>query len=293
MPRSTGWFVVGLALSLAGCQSDPLIPIDEIFLRPTSEIQGSPADYGYDFETLFLPIGESRGISVWHVKADDPKGIVVIIPGSDRNKSRYLIGLPVFIPRGYDVILMDYEGFGESPGEHKLENLVDDGYAAIEYAQTQHQNVIAFGISTGAPTAIRAAVDKQLAAVILEAPLILADEPELYLRYIGINVAFFWNVASAYMAPQLPEEFDILKYVAQVDEPKLIMCSVDDDVVTYQSGVRVFEAAADPKEFWEMQGNHGGMILLDFAAYQARIISWLDATLAQAAAATATASPAD
>jgi alpha-beta hydrolase superfamily lysophospholipase len=271
---------MGLALSSAGCQLEPLIPIDDIFLRPTAEIVGSPADFGFEYESLFLPIGETRGISAWHVKAADPKGIVVIIPGSDKNKSRYLIGLPVFIPHGYDVILMDYEGFGESPGEHTLANLIDNGFAAIEYAQSKHPTVIAFGVSTGAPTAIKAAVDKDLAAVLLEAPLILADEPELYLSNImGIELAFLWNIANAYVHPQIPPGFDILTNAALADEPKLIMCSVDDDVVTFESGLRVFEAAAEPKEFWEMQGDHGGMIMLDFAAYQNRIISWLDATL--------------
>lgn len=279
MLRWIGVLVIGIGLFCTGCQIEPPIPLDDIFLRPTEKIAGTPEDYGYAYESLFLPIGESRGISVWHVKSDDPKAVVVIIPGSDRNKSRYVIALPVFIPQGYDVILMDYEGFGESPGEHKLQNLIDDGFAAIEYAQSKHPNVIAFGVSTGAPTAIRAATEKDLAAVLLEAPLILADETELYLRSIGIDLPAIWNIANLYVHPQIPPDFDILRHAVTVEEPKLIMCSVDDDVVTYESGVRVFNAAAEPKIFWEMQGKHGGMIELDFDAYQKKIIGWLDATL--------------
>jgi alpha-beta hydrolase superfamily lysophospholipase len=279
MLQWVGVLSIGIGLFCTGCQVQPPIPLDDIFLRPTESLVGTPAEYGYEYESLILPIGGSRAISVWHVKAADPKGIVVIIPGSDRNKSRYLIGLPVFIPHGYDVILMDYEGFGESPGAHTLQNLVDDGFAAIEYAQSKNARVIAFGISTGAPTAIRAATEKDLAAVILEAPLILADETEFYLRFIGIDVPALWNIANLYVDPQIPPDFDILRYAAEVEEPKLIMCSVDDDVVTYESGVRVFNAAAEPKVFWEMQGKHGEMIEVDFDAYQKKIIGWLDATL--------------
>ena len=278
LPR-VSLLVIGLGLWSAGCDDQPLLPLDEVFLRPTPNILATPGDFGYEFETLLLPIGETRGISVWHVKTTNPKGIVVVIPGADKNKSRYLVGLPVFIPNGYDVVLMDYEGFGESPGEHTLDNLIEDGYTAIEYAQSKHPVVIAFGVSTGAPTAVRAAVDKDLAAVILEAPLILADEPELYLREMGVNLAFIWNIANGYVRAQIPAGFDILTYAQSVDEPKLIMCSVDDDVVTFESGVRVFAAAAEPKEFWEMQGGHGEMITLDFEAYQERVISWLNATL--------------
>ena len=266
-----------------GCQFEPPIAVEDIFLRPTANIVGTPAEYGYDYDDVTLPIAEGRAISTWHVHAENPKGIVVIIPGSDKNKSRYLIGLPVFIPKGYDVILMDYEGFGESTGDKQLQNLVEDGFAAIEYAQSKHSTVIAFGISTGAPTAIRAATEKQLAAVILEAPLILKDEPELYLRSVGVQVQAVWNIANLYVHPQVPADFDILKYAPQVEEPKLIMCSTEDDVVTFESGVRVFEAAAEPKEFWEMRGEHGEMIELEFDAYQQKIIGFLDRILAAAA----------
>src|SRR5262245_53096829 len=114
MKKLAGWAVGLCALAISGCTGDPPIALNDIFLRPTAEIRGTPGDYGYPYDELFVPIGDLRKVSIWHVHAEDPKGIVVIIPGSDRNKSRYLIGLPVFIPNGYDVILMDYEGFGES-----------------------------------------------------------------------------------------------------------------------------------------------------------------------------------
>lgn len=274
--------VAALVACVVGCQSEPPVPVEQIFLRPTANIVGTPAQYGYLYDDVSIPVAEGRSISAWHVYADEPKGIVVIIPGSDKNKSRYLLGLPVFIPKGYDVLLMDYEGFGESGGQVTLQNLVEDGFAAIEYAQSQSPTVIAFGISTGAPTAIRAAAAKELSAVIIEAPLILKDEPELYLRHIGIDIALFWDIADLYVQPQVPDEFDILRWAPHVEEPKLIMCSVDDDVVTYESGTRLFDAAAAPKDFWKMRGKHGQMIELDFDAYQQEVIGWLDAALGYA-----------
>ncbi|MBI5863805.1 MAG: alpha/beta hydrolase, partial [Planctomycetes bacterium] len=226
----------GLAL-VAGCTFQPPVALNDIFLRPTEAIEGTPADYGYAYDSLFLPIAAGREISIWHVHAEKPKGIVVVIPGSDRNKSRYLIGLPVFVPAGYDVILMDYEGFGESPGANTLQNLIDDGMAAVEYAQSQHSVVIPFGISTGASAAVKAAAEQKVAGLLLEAPLILKDEPELYLSYIGIDLPFFSNVANLYTWPQIPPDFDLLAKIPNVEVAKLSMCSTEDDVVTYESGV--------------------------------------------------------
>lgn len=263
--------------ALAGCVDTSAPPLLEaIFLRPTAEVKGSPADYGYAYDEKMLEVEPGREISVWHVHAEDPKAIVVIIPGSDRNKSRYLIGLPVFVPNGYDVVLMDYEGFGASPGRPTLENLVDDAFTAVSYAKTQHEKVIAFGISTGGPSATRVAADLDLTGVLYEAPLLIQREAELWLRDNNINVPLFWQVGNAFTTMEAPEEFDILKYVARVTEPKMIMHSSEDDVSPFSAGAMIYDAAASPKEFWEMRGGHGKMIELDPEAYTARVVGWLD-----------------
>jgi alpha-beta hydrolase superfamily lysophospholipase len=259
-----------------GCSIEPPIALNDIFLRPTEEVIGTPAEYGYEYDELFVPIDETRKVSIWHVHAENPKAIVVIVPGSDRNKSRYLIGLPPLIPNGYDVILMDYEGFGASPGDSDLANLLDDGYAVIDYALSKHPHVVGFGVSTGAGIVTRVAVDRDLTACIYEGSLILKDEPELYLKYIGIDVPLFWGIANAYAHPQIPDGFDILKWIPRVDEPKLIMHSVDDDVTTFEAGVRVFSAAEEPKAFVEFTGAHGKMIEIDPTFWAGTVINWLD-----------------
>ncbi|RMF77335.1 MAG: hypothetical protein D6744_11470 [Planctomycetota bacterium] len=273
-----GLFATSLLL-FAGCPLEEFT-VETIFLRPQAEVVGSPADFGYEFDEVDIELGDDRKVSTWHVRANDPKGVVVVIPGSDRNKSRYLIGLPVFIPNGYDVILMDYEGFGDSSGGPlMLDRLVEDGLAVVEYALTQHDAVIAFGVSTGASPAVAAARQHDLAALILEAPLILRAEPELWLTENGFHFPFAWNVAVAWIAPQLTEDFKILKHIGEVDEPKLIMQSTEDEVVTFRSGQLVFEHASEPKTFFEMRGGHGDMIELEPELYTRTVIDWLDDVL--------------
>ena len=267
-------------LVTAGCPL-PEFTLETIFLRPQAEVVGTPADYGYAYDEIDLPLDDDRKVSIWHVRADDPKGIVVIIPGSDRNKSRYLIGLPVFIPNGYDAILMDYEGFGDSTGGPlELDRLTEDGLAVVEYALTQQDTVIAFGISTGASPAVAAAKKHRLAALMLEAPLIIRLIPELWLTENGYDLPFAWNVAVGWINPQITPEYEILQQVDNIDEPKLIMQSTEDDVVTFRSGQLVFEYASEPKTFFEMRGGHGDMIELEPELYTQTVIGWLDGVLA-------------
>lgn len=286
------WVLGGVfAASVAGCSTEPPISVEKIFLRPTPDVARSPADLGYVYDAVDVPIAENRHVSIWHVKAESPRGIVVIIPGSDQNKSRYLIGLPVFVPSGFDVILMDYEGFGESSGGPlDLARLLDDGLAVVDYALARHANVVAFGVSTGTPVTAWVAARRELTAVMFEACLILDKEPQLYLEdVLNIEIDVLWEIAELYLTEVVPGGFDIERHVKRVDEPKLFLHSTEDDVTPFRGGKIVFDAAAEPKEFFEMRGGHGEMIELDFETYSARINEWLDRQIpAQSATSTTT-----
>lgn len=274
-------FTVGVA-TMAGCRP---VSIEQIFLRPTELIEGTPADMGYAFDTLDLPIDGGRRVSAWHVHAENPKAVVVIVPGSDRNKSRYLIALPVFIPNGYDVVLMDYEGFGESEGDPTLANMLDDGLAVVDYALTRHERVVAFGVSLGTPIASWIAAQRELSACIFEASAMLLLEPALYLLNEGIPVPFLWDAAILYITPQVPREYNLYATIQQVAEPKLFMHSTEDDTTPYAGGRLAYRAAPEPKDFWTMYGGHGEMIELDVEAYTSVVIGWLDRWLADSPAA--------
>lgn len=258
------------------------VTVEMTFLRPTPEITATPADAGFpEYDEELVTIAEGRAVSIWHVHANNPKAIVVIIPGSDRNKSRYVIGLPIFIPHGYDVILMDYEGFGESTAAPpELERLAEDGLAVVKHALTKHDRVVAFGISAGGPTAVRAAAELHLAAVILEAPAVLETEVEWWLQTHDIDAPQLCRAVNAWVHPQIPESFDLFEHLQDVSEPKLIMQSREDEVIPFTTGYMVYWAAPEPKAFFEMRGHHGKMIELEPELYEQTVINWLDGVLA-------------
>ena len=246
-----------------------------IFLRPTVEMRATPADFGVDYDEHYVTISPTRRVCIWHAKAENPKAVVVVIPGSDSNKSRYVLSLSVFIPNGYDVILMDYEGFGNSTGGPlRLERLTDDAFAVVEYARTLHKNVILFGVSTGAGPTMRVAAELDVAAVILEGPLVLRDQAEMWLRNRGIKLPL-WHVANLWVYPQIPDSFDTIKYARLVEEPKLIMHSIQDELVPHACGLAVYEAAPEPKAMFDLRGGHGRMIELEPRVYENIVIGWL------------------
>lgn len=270
--------LVVFLLACCGCEN-PFPVLSDVILRPSYDLVATPADAGYDYDEVSLPIGDTgRCVVVWHIPADNPKALVVIVPGSDANKSRYLEGVPLFLPEGYSLILMDYEGFGDSPGPPTMQAVIDDAFVVIDYALTLHDNVAVLGASIGTPATVRVAAERDLDAIILEGSLILYEEAELWLKdYCAIfHILPVWHIANFWMYPQFSEDYDIIRYVGQVTEPKLIMHSRDDEVTPYAGGVKVFEAAAEPKTFWEMYGGHGKMVRLETETYRAKVIGFLD-----------------
>jgi len=223
LTRAVVSFMSSLVVALGGCLPAS-VTLESFFLKPSAEMAQSPASYNYPYDELYVPVAGDRRVCIWHVKTANPKAVVVIIPGSDKNKSRYLVGLPVFVPHGYDMILMDYEGYGTgTTARPELERLSEDGYAVVRFAQSLHERVVVFGASAGGPTAVRVAADLDLAAVILEAPLALQSEVELWRRDQRVVIPPLWHLANLWVHPQIPDSFDIFKHVQNVSEPKLIM----------------------------------------------------------------------
>ena len=194
-----GW-LSGLAC-LSGCfppalDKLPLPTLDQVILRPDPAVENTPASRGYAYDEVAVPLQDGRSVVLWHVHADAPKALVVILPGSDANKGLYVEGLPIFIPNGYDVVLMDYEGFGTSPGTRTLQACLDDAFAVVNYAQQQHAKVFVFGISIGTPLAVRVAAAAELQGVILEGTANLFNEAQLWLLQRNIDVPLFWHAAN-------------------------------------------------------------------------------------------------
>lgn len=279
--------VIVMAALLTGCGVQvPEVPaslaglpsLDEIILHPNVGISVTPEAFGFTYEEVVLPVAEGRSIVVWHVFAEQPRALVLIMPGSDSNKGRYSAALPLLVPRGYEVVLMDYEGYGNSPGQASLSNILDDAMAATSYALSLNPNTVIIAASLGTPPAVRAAAEFDLKGLILEGTLVLENQASLWLADNADPA--FGGIADFWVQQQAPDGWMILKHITQVEEPKLIMHSPEDEVTPYEGGLRVFNAAPEPKEFWEMRGGHGEMIRLDPVAYAEKITGFVESAIA-------------
>lgn len=267
-------------LTVAACSQCGLL--DTLILKPTTTIRRLPTDFGYAYETMVVPTPKGNQISLWHVHTNSPvrKGIIVTIPGNDANKSRYVVSLPLFADNGWDLVLIDYTGFGESPGEPTLQGLFDSAYGAIDYAKSQSDVVVGYGISLGTGVLARVAADRDLTAVVFESMMVFYETPTLFAENLGIDLPVFglanW-IAEAGSTPDL----DSKRWIQQVSEPKLFIHSPGDHVTPFAGAMEVFTLAPQPKHMFVTQGEHALQAFTDPGLYRNVVNGWLDGVINQ------------
>ena len=74
-------------------------------------------------------------------------------------------------------------------------------------------------------------------------------------------------------------EFNTAKYIRRVNSPVLVIHSPDDDVIPFHLGQQVYQAARQPKSFFEMNGDHNTGFIQSQPGYQLRLGEFIVETI--------------
>ena len=168
---------------------------------------------------------------------------------------------------GLSVFLFDYRGFGKSEGSPSEQGTYLDADAAYRYLTETRKipadRIVIHGESIGNGVAIETAVRHPSRALIVESA---------FTSIVGMGKT---------VLPHLPLEwfvtyrYDNLAKLPKVGRPVLVMHSRDDEVIPFEMGRALFEAAAEPKRFLELKGTHNDGYLDSGPAYPAAIRDFL------------------
>jgi pimeloyl-ACP methyl ester carboxylesterase len=143
------------------------------------------------------------------------------------------------------VFIIDYRGYGKSNGVPNESGLYLDAQAAWSYLTTvrkiEPERIVVFGKSLGGVPAIDLATRVKPAGLIVQSSFTSAND------------------MAARIMPFLPRfllhtKMDSLSKIVRVNCPKLFIHSRADEVIPYDLGWKLFEAAPEPKEFYEVKG---------------------------------------
>lgn len=130
-----------------------------------------------NYDSLSIPAGEGKQLDAWLLHTDSLKqGLVIGFHGYMDEKSSMLDRAEVLLKMGYDVLLVNFMGAGNSYGSQttmgylEAENVVASHRYAIE--ELGEENIVLLGFSMGAAAIMRAQSEHDLLveAIILEAP---------------------------------------------------------------------------------------------------------------------------
>jgi fermentation-respiration switch protein FrsA (DUF1100 family) len=156
--------------------------------------------------------------------------------------------LEYFKEAGMGVLMLAYRGYAGSDGSPTEEGLYLDARAALDWLNAQgiaDNRIALYGQSLGSGVATQMAVERKLAAVVLEAPYTSAADVGAW-RFPFLPVHWLMR-----------DRFDSLARIAEVEEPVLVMHGDSDWIIPQRMGRRLFEAANEPKEgFWPQGIGH-------------------------------------
>ncbi len=221
---------------------------DRLVWYPGPPPTSTPEVIGAAFEDLELRTADGAFVHAWHVKAEHPRGIVVVSHGNAGNIENRLSLAQTFWLLGYDVLLFDYRQYGRSRGTLSEEGTYLDGLAALDHAAArgfEPQRTVLFGESLGGAVAIELARRRPCAVVVVEDTFTsLADVGAEVYPWLPVR----WISRAKYAS---------IEKVGQLDAPLLILHSREDQLVPFDHGRRLLAAHRGPKELLETGGGHG------------------------------------
>jgi hypothetical protein len=232
------------------------LPAAEGKIVPKIEEYWLSAEDGVKLHGWFCTPGRIKDGSFTPIKADM---VLLFFHGNAGNITyrydmiRVLMTLPV------KVFIIDYRGYGKSEGRPSENGLYLDARAAWDYLihklGISPEHVVIFGKSLGGAVAVDLATRVRSAGLIVQSSF--TSVPDMARSILPIFPPFL-----------LRTKMDSISKIPMVNCPKLFIHSPADEIVPYRLGRRLFEAASEPKQFFEVQGApHNETYLVGGEAY--------------------------
>jgi len=223
----------------------PMIARHLIF-HPTAGEQATPAERGLEYAALRLSPEAGLLLTAWYLPAPGARRTVLYLHGNAGNLSDRVWRLARLASEGLAVLAFDYRGFGLSEGRPSVRGTGLDARAAWDHLTGERGlepgEIVLVGSSLGAAVALQLVESgARPAAVILEAP---------FASIRAMSRAVF-PLLPAFL---VPDHYDNLAAARRLDLPLAIYHGTADQVVPFEQGRRLFEAAAGPKSFFAIEG---------------------------------------
>lgn len=232
----------------------------QAFFQPHRVIVSTPGLYGLKYQPTEFEAKDGTALFAWFLPArGQPKGTVLYLHGNAENISTHFANVAWMPAEGFNVLALDYRGYGASQGSPSLEGVQLDIDAAMRTllarGDVDPRRIIIFGQSLGGALAIHYAAHSAYRAHVRA--VVVDSAFSDYRRIVKEKLAsFFLTWPLQWLLPQTIENgFSPAASVAAVSPIPILFIHGDrDSVVSPEHSQRLFERAGEPKELWIVPG---------------------------------------
>ncbi|KPX31026.1 alpha/beta hydrolase [Pseudomonas ficuserectae] len=246
-----------LVLALTGCSS--------MLFYPEQGVPFTPDKARLQYQDVNLTAADGTRLHGWWLPAKEGvavKGTVLHLHGNGGNLSWHLGGVWWLPEQGYQVLMLDYRGYGESQGEPSLPAVYQDVQAAFNWLNTapqvQGKPLVVLGQSIGGALAVHYLSEHPQERSRLKA-LVLDSVPASYRSVARNSLSKSWltwplKTPLSWLIPEADSAVNGLPRLAGT--PMLIFHSMDDTLVPLANGIELYKAAPPPRVLQLTRGEH-------------------------------------
>lgn len=226
---------------------------------PSRAIDLQPDQIGLQSEEVWIELENGERLHGWYFPVAGSDKAVLLCHGNAGNISHRLETAQFLVEMGVNALLFDYRGYGRSDGSPSEANVYADAEAAyrwlIRKKSISPDKLYLFGRSLGGAVAIDLATRVPCGGVIVESSLTSAAD-------LGKRMFPFMPIKL-----MLRYRFDSIGKIGTLGCPVLVTHSPEDEVIPYEMGKRLYEAARQPKQFVGLSGGHNERLYFNDEAY--------------------------
>jgi pimeloyl-ACP methyl ester carboxylesterase len=174
---------------------------ERFIFKPEKLPQDFKYVYNVPFKELFFDVAEGVSINGLHFYCRKPNGLILYLHGNTRSIKGWAKYARDFYRYNYDVVMVDYRGFGKSTGKRSERDIKNDLQFVYDTLAVQYHehHILVYGRSIGSGFAAKLAADNKPRYLIIDSP---------YYSFIKVAERFF---------PFLPHRF-VLRYHLRTDK---------------------------------------------------------------------------
>ena len=176
----------------------------------------------------------------WYIPARNQDApTVVVFHGNAGQLADRVPKFHFFAEAGYGVFFVGYRGYSGNEGSPTQSDLVKDAGKVLDWLEAEGippEQTVLYGESLGSGVVVQKASERQIAAVVLEAP---------FTSVADVAQSHYWYLPARWL---ILDKWNSLARADQLRVPVLVLHGEQDQVTDVRFGRRLLEAIEGPKE---------------------------------------------